>query len=319
MKSADNNNDIIQTIPVEELDWIFLSYDEPEKDKFYRQIVNKWPWTKRVDGVKGSDSAHKAAAELSETERFILIDGDNIPHDDFSKTQLSITRANAVAQFRWRARNHINGLHYGNGGISSWTKSYVRNMRTHENTDGSNKTNIEFCFDPLYWPMHNCYSTTYPNGSPKQAWRAGFREGVKMCSKDGVMPDRNDLENFQKYVWRRNLQNLSIWQTLGRDVHNGFWAIYGARLGTHYLMLRDWDYTTVRDFDELDKLWSIHCNDDEAVCREIGIELNRCLGLNIVEIDDAGSSFFKQYISRSWYNRDPMLKEIDVIRQEEGW
>lgn len=318
MQSKDNS-ETIQTIPVENLDWIFLSYDEPEKDKFYREIVNKWPWTKRVDGVKGSDTAHKAAAELSETERFILIDGDNIPHDDFSKTQLDITRGNAGAQFRWRARNHINGLHYGNGGISSWTKSYVRNMRTHENTDGSNKTNIEFCFDPLYWPMHNCYSTTYPNGSPKQAWRAGFREGVKMCSKDGVMPDRRDLINFQKYVWRRNLQNLSIWQTLGRDVTNGFWAIHGARLGTHYLMLRDWDYTAVRDFDELDKLWSLHSSDSEADCREVGVELNRYLGLNIVEIDGAGSSFFKQYISRSWYNRSPMLKEIDVIRQEEGW
>jgi hypothetical protein len=76
---------------------------------------------------------------------------------------------------------------YGNGGMSSWTRTFVNNMRTHENTDGSDKTNIEFCFDPLYWAMHDCYSTTlHQLTRPKQAWRAGFREGVKMCTRDGV-------------------------------------------------------------------------------------------------------------------------------------
>jgi hypothetical protein len=308
-----------QTVHVEDLDWIYLSYDEPQKEHFYRHIVNKWPWTKRVDGVKGSDAAHKAAANASETERFILIDGDNIPNDDFADVVLSLNQENENAQFRWRARNHINGLYYGNGGISSWTRKHVLNMKTHENTDGSAATNIEFCFDPLYWPMHNCYSTTYPNGSPKHAWRAGFREGVKMCGKDGIMPNKNDLQGFHRYVWPRNMRNLIIWQTLGRDVENGFWAILGARTGTHYLMLRDWDYVNVRDFDELDKLWELHKFDDEHVCRTIALDLNRALNLNLTEVDDASSRFFKDYIARGWYNRSPMLKELDVIRQEEGW
>jgi hypothetical protein len=192
-------------------------------------------------------------------------------------------------------------------------------MKTHENTDGSNKTNIEFCFDSLYWPMHDCYSVTYPNQSPKHAWRAGFREGVKMCGKDGIMPPKSDRSNFDRYIWPRNLQNLLIWQTLGRDVENGFWAILGARLGTHYLMLRDWDYVNVRDFDKLDELWEMHKNDDEQTCIDIGKELKRYLNLDIVEIDSDGSDFFKQYIRRGWHNRSIMLKEIDVIRQEEGW
>lgn len=325
MRNIGSNNhmklpeEVIEQIHVEDLDWVFLSYDEPKKEEFYQKIKNQWPWVKRVDGVKGSDNAHKAAAMASDTERFILIDGDNLPDPSFETVILSITKNNKDAQFRWRAKNHINGLYYGNGGMSSWTREYIMNMKTHENTDGSDKTNIEFCFDPLYWPMHNCYSTTYPNQSAKQAWRAGFREGVKMCSKDGVMPNKNDKQNFEKYVWRRNLQNLSIWQTLGRDVDNGFWAILGARLGTHYLMLRDWDYTDVRDFDALDKLWELHCNDDEKTCRDIAIELNRYLNTGIVEVDADSSRFFKSYISRGWYNRDPMIKEIDVIRQEENW
>ena len=51
-------------------DIIFLSYDEPNADKNYHDLLNKIPWAKRIHGVEGSDAAHKACAELSETDRF---------------------------------------------------------------------------------------------------------------------------------------------------------------------------------------------------------------------------------------------------------
>lgn len=311
------NSEIIEQLDFSDLDCIYLSYDEPQKAEFYKKIYNVIPWVKWVDGVHGSDAAHKAAAMKSDTERFILIDGDNLPDEKFFDITLDITEENKNAQFRWRARNHVNGLHYGNGGISSWTKEFVMNMRTHENTDGRDQTNIEFCFDPLYWPMHDCYSTTYINYTPKQAWRAGFREGVKLCTRNGTPP--KDASSFNSWVWARNKRNLSIWQTMGRDVENGFWAILGARMGTHYLMLREWDYVEVRDFDCLDKLWENHQHDDEKVCRELGRDLNKYLGMDIVELDERQSKFFKNYISKNWHNKGPMVKEIDIIRQEEGW
>jgi hypothetical protein len=297
-------------IDIADLDLIYLSYDEPQKEEFWINLKNIAPWAKRVDGVKGSDSAHKAAATASETERFILIDGDNLVEPEFFDETLTITDDNKQHQFRWRAKNHINGLYYGNGGVSSWTKSYVMNMRTHENSDGDNRTNIEFCFDRLYSPMHNCYSTTYPNYSPKQAFRAGFREGVKLCGRDGVMSkNKND---FTKWVWPKNLQNLHIWQSVGRDVENGFWAILGARLGTHYLMLREWDHVRVQDFGSLDEIWELHKNDDEVVAHEVMTELNKSLSTNIVELDGGQSQFFKDYISSKWTNKDIMLTEADA-------
>jgi len=310
-------DNIIERVDVADLDFIFLTYDEAQKEEFWVKVKNMVPWAKRVDGVHGSDAAHKAAANLSETERFILCDGDNMPDSKFFDMTLDITEQNRNAQFRWRALNHINGLYYGNGGMSSWTRTFVNNMRTHENTDGRSETNIEFCFDPLYWSMHDCYSTTYPNGSPKQAWRAGFREGVKMCTRNGTPP--SSKQEFLSWIWPRNLQNLTIWQTVGRDVDNGFWAILGARLGTHYLMLRDWDHTAVRDFDELDKLWLLHKNDDEIVASKVASELNQYLRTNIIELDELQSKFFKQYISQHWYNRGPMVTEMSVIREQEGW
>ena len=162
----------MKRIDVADLDCIYLSYDEPQKEKFWVEIKNMIPWAKRVDGVKGSDAAHKAAAAASETERFILIDGDNMPEDDFFDLTLEFPDEEwEEAVFRWKAVNYINGLCYGNGGISSWTKTFINNMKTHENTDGRTETEVEFCFDPLYWAMHNTYSTTFPNQTSFQAWR----------------------------------------------------------------------------------------------------------------------------------------------------
>jgi hypothetical protein len=302
-----SDDPVIEYLDIDELDVIYLTYQEPQKEEFWIKIKNMVPWATRVDGVKGSDNAHKAAAAASNTERFILIDGDNMLDEAFLDERLTITHKNKDAQFRWRAKNNINGLHYGNGGLSCWTRTFINNMRTHENSLGDKRTNIEFCFDPLYWPMHNCYSTTYPHGSPKQAWIAGFREGVKMCNRDGTMPP--STATFLNHVWPNNQRNLAIWHTVGRDVENGQWAILGARLGTHYLMLREWNYVGVQDFDELDRLWELHRGDDLHVATTVARELNRALGTNIIELDAPGSQFFKQWIAAKWRNTNIMDRE----------
>ena len=235
-------------IDIADLDCIYLSYDEPQKEEFWLKIKNMVPWARRVDGVKGSDAAHKAAAEESFTERFILIDGDNLPDMEFFNLELDFTdkpEEYQKAQYRWRAINHINGLRYGNGGMSCWTKEYVMNMKTHEASDGNDTHTVDFCLDyqnTLYWSMYDCYSTTYPNYTPFQAWRAGFREGVKMCLVGGKVPDIND---FKRSVASRNMNNLTIWHNVGTDVENGIWAIYGARLGTYMTMLSGWDVKKV--------------------------------------------------------------------------
>ena len=100
-------------IDIADLDCIYLSYDEPQKEEFWVQIQNIVPWAKRVDGIEGSDAAHKAAAKASDTERFILIDGDNIPDPDFFDFQLDMRDDMEDCVFRWKARNDINGLMYG--------------------------------------------------------------------------------------------------------------------------------------------------------------------------------------------------------------
>ena len=305
-------------IDIADLDCIYLTYDEPQREEFWIKIRNMIPWAKRIDGVKGSDAAHKAAANISGTERFILIDGDNMPDEKFFNLTLEFPDSQwESAVFRWRARNYINGLMYGNGGVSSWTRTFVNNMKTHEATDGREETQVEFCFDPLYWPMHDCYSITYPNGSAYQAWRAGFREGVKMCLDRGKCPSVNE---FQDRVHSRNLDHLTIWQNVGRDVEHGIWSITGSRMGTYMTMLTTWDHKLVQDFDELEKIWdTIKDSDPEIVAGRVATELSTQLDLPINRLDVAESRFFKHHYRSNWHNRGVMTREIDVIRHQEGW
>lgn len=305
-------------IDIADLDCIYLSYDEPQKEEFWIKIRNMVPWARRVDGVKGSDAAHKAAAEASNTDRFILIDGDNLPDPDFFNQTLEFSDESwHKAVFRWRARNHINGLMYGNGGVSSWTREFALNMQTHENTDGTDATVVEFCFDPWYWAMHDCYSTTYPNGSAKHAWRAGFREGVKMCLNKGARPSPSE---FRDRVHHRNLDHLTIWHNIGQDVEHGAWAIAGARQGTYMTMLTDWDYREVQWFDTLEELWnSLSDSDPEDISEQYAGSLQQQLDLPMTNIDAHQSRFFKHHYRSNWQNLGPMVREIDIIRKQEKW
>jgi hypothetical protein len=318
-----------ETIDIADLDCVYLTYNEPQAEEFWIKIQNMVPWAVRVDGVKGSDAAHKAAADACDTDRFVLIDGDNMPDPDFFNQQLVLTDSNRDCVFRWKAYNHINGLMYGNGGMSCWTKDFVYNMQTHEASDGSDDTAVEFCYDPKYIAMHDCFSTTYPNASGEQAFRAGFREGVKMCLDKGAKPT---LAEFEQRVVSRNYDNLCIWMSIGADVENGDWARGGAMLGTFLTMLgdpnddygfKDFDYRNVQDFEYLEGLWSTVRRtsiSEDALIRWLEPLLKKRLLLPINSFSSDSSNFFKRHMLRSQYRaRGIMVSEMEVIRGIEGW
>ncbi len=164
--------------------------------------------------------------------------------------------------------------------------------------------------------MYDCYSTTYPNQTPFQAWRAGFREGVKMCLLGGKKPT---IEEF-KQIPTRNLDNLTIWHNVGIDASNGIWAIYGSRLGTYMTMLTDWDPKEVQWFDNFPKLFDEYKDKNPNVASEFfGEALQTKLGLPICTLTEEQSRFFKRHYNKDKQNLGPLVKEIDVIRKIEGW
>ena len=46
-------------------DIIFMSYQEPDADKHWKVLVDRFPWARRVHGVKGLTNAHIECAKIS--------------------------------------------------------------------------------------------------------------------------------------------------------------------------------------------------------------------------------------------------------------
>lgn len=127
-----------------------------------------------------------------------------------------------------------------------------------------------------------------------------------MCLDRGRKPT---LEEFEQRIHARNYDNLCIWQTVGADVEHGFWAIYGARLGTYMVMLREWDHKNVQDFDKLAYLWETFGRDGVDACKNVGDILRTKLGLPILDMDPDESKFFKHHYKSQFKNQGPMIRE----------
>ena len=288
----------MKKVKIVDCDIIYLSYDEPNAEKNYADLLTKVPWAKRVHGVEGSDSAHKACARLSDTDRFVTVDGDNRIRQDFINQVLDFEEHEDLENsvISWCGKNAINGLLYGNGGLKCWPKEHVLRMKTHENAGDNVAAQVDFCWDLNYIQQNSCYSDVYNNEIPHQAWRAGFREGVKMALDRGAKLTKED---FLKGHWK-NLHRLWIWLMVGADVENGLWAIYGAREGLYKTMCSDWDYVNVRDFEYLNSMWNetyIKITEEMLPYEIMGLgeTLKHELGIPIATdpLDQDQSKFFK--------------------------
>ena len=283
-------------INLSEIDCVFISYDEPNAEKNWIDLEEKCFWAQRVHGVKGSDECHKAAANLSNSEWFITVDADNIVDPKFFEQNIEVPSFTQAVS--WPGLNIVNGLRYGNGSLKMWRKDFVLNMKTHEAAD-QDSGQVDFCWEEGYLPLVDSYSKTYINASPFQAWRAGFREGVKMSLVDGVLPAERKVTNL---FWH-NIHRLKIWMSVGAHVEHGVWAMLGARHGCYKTNCTDWNHVNVRDFDKLKDIWEEVANADvlDAIVL-YGNLLDKEFGLKIPVLDPVTSGFVS-YICDNQYQQ----------------
>lgn len=305
----------------------FLTYDEPLKEVYWEKFKKVVPWAQRVDGVKGFDAAHKACAEQSRTRRFFIVDGDNRVDLGFLRVKISPYLMFSSHVLSWAARNSINGLVYGNGGIKNWSRPVVLRMRSHEQAQNPEMA-VDFCFGIRYLQQAQSLSTADIHQTPFQAFRAGFREGVKMSLVDGkrLCQTTVPFAKWNELIPKSNLERLKIWCSIGSDMENGLWAIFGARLGLFLLLNPDWDHKKINDYDWFQAYWEEQVQPEmagfERHCplslyswsetrlvkkiQELGNEIKSQAHIEIPLLSQTESQFFKSV----YYNRprNPVLE-----------
>ena len=140
------------------------------------------------------------------------------------------------------------------------------------------------------------YSESIITGSPFQAWRAGFREGVKMTLLDGVKVPPQEIS---ERIWWHNLHRLRMWSTVGAHEENGLYAVYGARLGTWLANCTQWNYVEVRDFEILKGIWTQYGRPFEEVggtglveeIKSLGEKIKLELGFDYPYLDNQQSKY----------------------------
>jgi len=291
------------TITVSEIDLVYLSYDEPNADSNWRHLTNICPWAQRIHGVKGSDAAHKACAAITTGTHMITVDGDNQIDPRFlaQSWQFDSTWDIEHSVLSFSAENVINGLTYGNGGIKIWPRSVVQEMQTHEAVGDASVASVDFCWHLDYVLMPGVWSRALINHTSHQAWRAGFREGVKMALVNGELI-RNPSQ-WRSSMAKVNMDRLTVWLQVGQDQANAAWAILGARQGLHRCMLTNWDHSEVKDFDLLDHIWHQEVQaltDIQGLTQDLGAELRNRLGMAIEPepLSAAQSKWFKSVFNQ---------------------
>ena len=254
---------------------IFLSYDEPNAETNYKHLLTLNPNSLRVHGVKGSDTAHKEVAKLSATDNVIIVDADNVVNYNFfhNKIELPETYDPKTNVLSFSAYNSVNSNCYGNGGIKVWPVKLLQEMRTHENGIGVD-------FDLSTYVELDVIASEIEFGSEYQAWRAGFREGVKLLLENNKMIplDKIDYRNFDR-LW--------MWSHVGSDVKFGEYAIYGCRQAMYFMIVQNFDHNQITDFSHLEDFYTGKVSDSNRLFNLLRIKTNNWFFGDVLSIEDS--------------------------------
>ena len=189
-------------------DVIFISYHELNAEENWQRVLEKAPYAKRVDGVKGIFKAHKAAAKLAKTDMFYVVDGDAWLVDEWEfNFQPNIFDRDCA--YVWSSINPVNDLTYQNGGVKLLSKQTLMKQKKCTTID------IFTGIMPKIKAEDTISCITRFNVDEFSTWRSAFRECVKLYTNN-------------------QMSKLNAW--LKSDVNKpyGEYAALGAKLAYQY-------------------------------------------------------------------------------------
>lgn len=200
---------------LKEYDIVFISYNEPTANENFEKLKTAFPRATRVHGVKGIHQAHIAAANLTYTDMFWVVDGDAIIADEFKfDYEVSVYEKDIVHV--WQSRNPVNDLVYGYGGVKLLPRDLTINM-------DMSKPDMTTSISSKFRAMKSLSNLTAFNTDPFSVWKSAFRECTKLASK-----------TIDRQVNKETLQRLETWCSVGGDRQFGEYAIAGAIAGRKY-------------------------------------------------------------------------------------
>jgi len=210
----------------------FLYNDETNAEENFARLQSKAGHALAVKSIGTIFESHKHIASLCNEDRFYVVDADCWIVDSFNFDKQIELKPKSVAVFR--AKNPINGLVYGHGGI----KLFSKDCFSAERLDRPDMTTT---LADHYIKLNILASEHRFNYSAYATWRTAFREAVKLSA--GVNKNNNDTETKER---------LTMWCEAGNETQYGYFAIQGARQGVAYANSVDADFNLVNNFAWLD-------------------------------------------------------------------
>ena len=212
-------------------DIIFISYQETNAEHRYSILKQRFPYAKRIHGIKGIHQAHIEAAKIAVTDMFWVVDADAIIVEDFDFSYIPKVEEQEWVHV-WHSKNPLNDLTYGYGGVKLLPRQLTLDMDT---TSSDMTTSISSNLKVI----EEVSNITAFNIDEFSTWRSAFRECAKLASKS---IDRQNKEETD--------ERLKTWTTYASGDYSGD-ALRGARDGIRFGLSSSSDINLINDFDWL--------------------------------------------------------------------
>lgn len=228
-------NKITATYSKTDFDVVMISFHEAEADSNYQKLKEIYPDAIHVKNVEGIGAAHKQAAEQSSTQMVYIVDADADVLPDFKFDYIPPMSKRDNTTYVWSARNPINDLEYGYGGVKLFPRKQLLEMG-HVLPDFSTGS-------AFYQPVSDISNITRFNKDPFRTWRSAFRECVKLASS--VNPNQ---------VKEETTSRLEAWCTIDNGGRFGRYCIKGALEGKAYGIANQGDVDALNKINDFEWL-----------------------------------------------------------------
>ena len=168
------------------MDIVFLSYDEPSAEKYWKVLKEKYPRAKRIQGVKGRTQAYHSAAAMSETDYFFAV-FPTIDLEDSFDFSFQPDRLKNACHYIFHAKNPVNGLEYGHRAVILYNKHLCLST-IHPSLD--------FTLSQPHTVVPQLCGTSHFNLTPEISWRVAFREVLKLCEMKPTVESKYRLKKW---------------------------------------------------------------------------------------------------------------------------